>query len=219
MTGPVELWDAVTGERRPAAARTQNGRTLVALDLARAESAFVVFRPDALPPAAPAKRCAPVALEGPWTLAFPSGWGAPASVEVAALRPLNDLPELDDEAKAFSGTVSYRRSFASDGKPVTLDLGDVASVAEVFVNGRKVRTLWAPPYRCDLSGFTRPGANELRVDVTDTWFNRLAYDAKLPEPSRKTWTIAGPKAGTQLRPSGLLGPVRIRALSNGTTAP
>ena len=208
-TGPVELWDAVTGERRPAAARTRNGRTVVALDLARAESAFVVFRPDALPPAAPAKRGAPVALVGPWTLAFPSGWGAPASVEVAALRPLGDLPELDDEAKAFSGTVSYRRGFESDGKPVSLDLGDVASVAEVFVNGRKVRTLWAPPYRCDLSGFTRPGANELRVDVTDTWFNRLAYDAKLPEPSRKTWTIAGPKAGTPLRPFGLLGPVRL----------
>jgi len=211
-TGPVELWDALTGTRRPTAARTENGRTVIAFDLAPAESCFVVFRKDALASAAAPKPGVMRPLDGAWTLSFPSGWGAPASVSIAALRPLKDLPELSPEARAFSGTVSYSHAFeVADASALLLNLGRVESVAEVFVNGRRVRTLWAPPYRCDLAGFVKPGRNELRVDVTDTWFNRLAYDAALPEAERKTWTIAAPKAGSPLLPSGLLGPVVLRS--------
>ena len=55
----------------------------------------------------------------------------------------------------------------------------------------------------------KAGRNTLRIAVTSTWFNRLAYDANLPEAERKTWTIAGPDAGSPLRDSGLLGPVRV----------
>lgn len=73
----------------------------------------------------------------------------------------------------------------------TLDLGRVETVATVFVNGRKVRTLWAPPYRCQVE--LAAGANELRVEVANTWFNRLVYDAGQPEAQRKTWTIGAPK--------------------------
>ena len=90
----------------------------------------------------------------------------------------------------------------------TRDLGRVETVATVFVNGRKVRTLWAPPYRCAVE--LRDGANDLRVEVANTWFNRLAYDSGLPEKDRKTWTIAPPKKGTPPEPAGLLGPVTIR---------
>ena len=55
----------------------------------------------------------------------------------------------------------------------------------------------------------RPGLNTLSVEVTSTWFNRLAYDAGLPEAERKTWTIKGPAKDVVLRPSGLLGPVTL----------
>ncbi len=47
------------------------------------------------------------------------------------------------------------------------------------------------------------------VWVTSTWFNRLVYDARQPEEKRKTWVINGPGAENELRPSGLLGPVRL----------
>ena len=93
------------------------------------------------------------------------------------------------------------------GEALTLDLGNVETVADVFVNGKKVRTLWAPPYRCAIGEFAKDGMNDLRVEVTTTWFNRLVYDAGLPEAARKTWTIAAPKKGTPLKPAGLLGPV------------
>ena len=91
-----------------------------------------------------------------------------------------------------------------------LDLGEVEFVADVFVNGEKVRTLWAPPYRCEIGGFVRDGENELQVDVTSTWFNRLAYDAGLEESERKTWTIFAPRKGTDPKKAGLLGPVTLR---------
>ena len=53
------------------------------------------------------------------------------------------------------------------------------------------------------------GKNTLKVSVTDTWYNRLVFDAGQPEAKRRTWTIAGPKKGSALRDSGLIGPVRV----------
>ena len=61
----------------------------------------------------------------------------------------------------------------------------------------------------NIKDFIQEGENTLTVDVTGTWYNRLAYDASQPEAQRKTWTIAGPAAGSQLHDSGLLGPVFI----------
>ena len=98
-----------------------------------------------------------------------------------------------------------------------LDLGDVRDFARAFVNGQEVAALWAQPYRCDITSFVKQGYNSLKVEVTSTWFNRLAYDFSQPPEKRKTWTIwdigGKPppclKPGAQLRDSGLLGPVRI----------
>ena len=128
-------------------------------------------------------------------------------------RPLGtwkDLPGTAEE-KAFSGTRTYvtRVTCTSATDRVELDLGQVANWAKVFVNGREVSDLWCEPYRCDLSGFVKDGENEIRVDVTSTWFNRLVYDAGLPVEERRTWTIAGPKADMPLGDSGLIGPVRL----------
>ena len=145
-----------------------------------------------------------------WRLSFPAGWGAPASLKLDNLASWTELP-IGEEGRHFAGTAAYATTFeAKAGEALTLDLGEVETVADVFVNGKKVRTLWAPPYRCAIGEFARDGANELRVEVTSTWFNRLVYDAGLPEAERKTWTIAGPKKGTPLKPSGLLGPVALR---------
>ena len=90
-----------------------------------------------------------------------------------------------------------------------LDLGRVDMIADVWVNRQPAGVRWARPYRLDIGPYLKEGRNELRIDVTGTWYNRLAYDAALPEARRKTWTIAGPQAGSPLRESGLLGPVQI----------
>jgi hypothetical protein len=69
---------------------------------------------------------------------------------------------------------------------------------------------WSPPYRPDITRLVKSGVDHLSVEVTNTWFNRLAYDAGLDEKARKTWTINGPAKGSAPRPAGLLGPVIVR---------
>ena len=121
--------------------------------------------------------------------------------------------DLGDEGKSFSGTATYETSFTLDksqiGKDLVLDLGKVDFIADIKINGKSAGVLWTEPYSLNIKDFIQEGENTLTVDVTGTWYNRLAYDASQPEPQRKTWTIAGPAAGSQLHDSGLLGPVRI----------
>jgi hypothetical protein len=83
-------------------------------------------------------------------------------------------------------------------------------IAVVTINGKKLHTLWTPPYRLDITDALKSGKNTLQVEVTGTWFNRLVHDANQPEEQRKTWVIAGPKKEETLRDSGLLGPVVLR---------
>ena len=212
--GKAELWDPVTGSITPVERKNIDGRTLVTLDLPHSGSCFIVFKPgntDAVSSiAAKAIPATNILLTNPWTLSFPSGWGAPASLYITKLQAWKDL-DITAEAKAFSGTVAYATTFELDeitsGKTYTLDLGLVEMIAEVSLNGRKLRTLWTPPYQLDLGSAIQKGTNELTIEVTGTWFNRLVYDAGLPEADRKTWTINGPPKDSKLRASGLLGPV------------
>ena len=218
--GDVTVWDPVTGTCYvPEIPHMETASTTVKLNLASAEGVFVVFSrggPQFTATAAGtaalhtgATSCAPPVMLQNWTLSFPAGWGAQASLKLEKLASWTDLA-LGEEGRHFSGTATYTTTFAGKADaPWMLDLGEVETIAEVFVNGQKVRTLWTPPYRCDIGRLVKDGVNELRVDVTTTWFNRLAYDAGLPENERKTWTISGPKKGTQPKPAGLLGPVKL----------
>ena len=52
----------------------------------------------------------------------------------------------------FSGTVRYSRTITlADPRGVALDLGEVAEIAELRVNGKPIGVRIAPPYRWDLS--------------------------------------------------------------------
>ena len=151
-----------------------------------------------------------------WTLSFPSGWGAPEKIALESPVSWTEIPGFTREAKAFSGTVTYETEFdcldVSD--PVELDLGRVESVARVCVNDVPVRTLWCEPYRCRLNGFVQKGRNRLRVEVTNTWRNRVIYDLGQPEKDRKTWIAYqpgyNPGPTDPFAPSGILGPVFLR---------
>ncbi|MDR0869499.1 MAG: hypothetical protein LBN39_01755 [Planctomycetaceae bacterium] len=218
----AEIWDAVSGETVPLAVRYENDRTRTTfdLDLAHGESCFIVFRKDHgickvnrnllinNPVILPEKEIQD------WTLTFPQDWGIGEPLMLKKLKPWKDL-DVSPEGKAFSGTATYTTKFNSPpqtaGTKTVLDLGQVNMVAEVHINGQKVRTLWCEPYSCDITKFIKDGENDLRIDVTSTWFNRLVYDAGQPEEKRKTWTIAGPSQDAPLKATGLLGPVKITA--------
>ena len=212
---------------------TQHGDRPLSLDLAPFENRLLEFGPASVAascgsnvPSAPSVPLIPSLTITNWTLSFPSGWGAPESMALASLVPWKDLPDVSEEGRAFSGTATYKADVelktgngecAGDEKSgIILDLGEVRDFARVFVNGREVAALWSEPYRCDIAPAVRQGRNEVRVEVTSTWFNRLAYDFTQPPGRRKTWTVwnVGGKPppclrpGASLRPYGLIGPVR-----------
>lgn len=156
---------------------------------------------------------APVMVEGPWDLTFEPGLGAPQSARLDALASWTEHPE--EGIRNYSGTATYRRSLevpASSlgrGRRVYLDLGEVGEVAEVFINGKSTGVLWKPPFRADLTQHTRSGSNDLRIEVTNLWINRLAGDQHLPAPKQITRTNVRQGQSWEALPSGLLGPVRV----------
>lgn len=152
-----------------------------------------------------------IPLAVPWKLAFPAGWDTPDSIDLPTLIPWSALP--DPATRSFSGSATYTTTVqlekSSKDTRFLLDLGRVSTIAEVMVNGKQVDVLWGPPFRVDITSNLTSGLNGISIKVTNTWFNRLAYDASLPEPQRKTWTIRGPAANAPLETAGLVGPVNI----------
>ena len=216
--GEVEIWHPETGlSEKVHSASVKDGRTWVPLALAPHESRFVVFRRGGkleteTPRTVVSAANDVTALAGPWKVLFPEGWGMSSEMMIEALKPWKELGTTT-EAKAFSGTADYLIDFTVDkvdaNTIVLLDLGRVESLANVEVNGKDLGDVWSQPYRIPLTGAVKAGRNTLKVSVTDTWYNRLVFDAGQSEADRRTWTIAGPQKDSPLRDSGLIGPVRI----------
>ena len=56
----------------------------------------------------------------------------------------------------------------------------IREAATVFVNGRRAGTIWAPPYRIDVTALLRAGSNDIRIEVYNTAINQLAAGGRLP---------------------------------------
>ncbi|SEQ76748.1 Glycosyl hydrolases family 2, sugar binding domain [Hyunsoonleella jejuensis] len=153
-------------------------------------------------------------LQLDWTLSFEKGWETPETFEITELK---SLTELSNEAiKHYSGTTTYSKSIQveTEGKPVFLDLGKVANIAEVFCNGKKVGVKWAPPFVFDISNVIQKGVNKLEIKVTNTWRNQLIFDNSRPKDKKKTWTTNPPKKNEiELESSGLIGPVVLKLIN------
>ncbi|MDT7802148.1 MAG: (4-O-methyl)-D-glucuronate---lignin esterase [Actinomycetota bacterium] len=213
----VETWDPVTGQTAPITFDTTGGATKLTVDLGPVDSIFVIVshgNPGS-------KTVAPVterqigAVAGPWKVDFPAGRGAPATVTFPFLRSLSQ--EADAGIRYFSGTATYTATFDVPGDwmglggRVVVDLGEVADIAQVAVNGADAGIAWRAPYRLDVTDALRVGRNTLQVKVTNSWFNRLVGDQ---QPGATAVAYVQPPlrnigAGTELEPAGLLGPVRI----------
>lgn len=217
VTGKApELWDAQTGKARPVSYRIENGETVVPLVLAADDSVHVVFRKPAAAPSltvpAPANTML-ARVDGPWTVAFQPGRGAPASATLAKLAPLDE--NADAGIKYFSGIATYSTDLAAPhgwkkGRPLWLDLGEAREVAEVLVNGKSAGYAWRAPYRVDVGAVMKPGRNRLEVRVANLWVNRLIGDAQPGVTGKVTWTaLPTYTAKAPLRRSGLIGPVTL----------
>ena len=213
-----EIWDPLIGTTRPAGAfRQHDGLTTLPLRLEPHGSLFVIFRtPIAGDAAGTATRNLPTfhqigSLLQPWTVAFTPGWGAPATVTFPTLDDWSQRPEPG--IKYYSGTATYLTEFdAPAGRPVHLNLGKVAVIAEVTVNGISCGIAWTPPYRLDITKALRPGRNQLQVRVANTWANRLMGEGRVPGATLHASTTKHLyTADSQPFESGLLGPVTLEA--------
>ena len=217
QTGRAEIWNPMNGSVTAIPTKRNGEYSTIRLDLQRGQMFFIVFRHDGNQPAETPAVTHPVACAQPseWKLTFPGGWGIDGPLWLNGLKPWKDLP-LSDEGKAFSGTATYETAIQLDNKEkghrYVLDLGQVEEIAVVRVNGHTADTLWAAPYETDITPFVRRGRNAVSIQVTSTWFNRLVFDAGQPKEKRRTWVINGPGKDNALRPSGLLGPVKIMKL-------
>jgi len=131
----------------------------------------------AIPPA--------IEIAGPWNVLFPPKLGAPASVTLDKLTSWTQHP--DSGVRYFSGTAEYEKEMDipkelfGPGAVLYLDLGSVREIAEVTLNGKELGIWWKPPFAADVSCIARPGANTLKVRVTNLWVNRLIGDEQYPD--------------------------------------
>ena len=218
VTGRIpELWHADTGKQEPVSYQMIEGRTLVPLTLNPHETVFVVFRQAATL----ASRTLPSPAENPliklpdqWQLRFQAGQGAPEESRAATLGSWSD--SRDEGIRYFSGTGTYSttmsapRSWFSPTARLWLDLGRVMNVAQVRVNGKDLGVIWKAPFRVDVTDALKPGANQLQIEVTNLWVNRLIGDQQPNITHKYSFTTrAFYKADAPLLSSGLLGPVQM----------
>jgi len=229
-TGKIpELWDPDSTEIETVEQFDVNdGITSVHLELEPYESVFVVFRkpgrPGATRKTVTQRETAILSIEGGWNVAFLDGMGAPESIQFDELVSWTERPERD--IKFYSGEATYTKTidvpevFLQKGTPL-LDLGDVRDLADVKVNGKLIRTLWKPPYRVALGDALKPGKNELKITVANTWLNRVIGDFRrhgrwgtkpenAPRYTQLGHATQDYNEETPILDSGLLGPVTIQ---------
>ena len=181
-----------------------------------------------------------IVLDQPWTVEFTPGWNAPAKIQLPTLISWTKLTDEGIRYYSGTATyrtkVNLPSDFVKSADRIRLDLGEVCIMAEVIVNGHNLGVLWCDPYRVDITDAAKAGDNTLQIRVTNLWVNRLIGDEQYPDDCQwngkplkdwPDWFVKGtPRPVKQrltfttwkhwtkndpLLPSGLLGPVYIRA--------
>ncbi|WP_418262555.1 glycosyl hydrolase [Flavobacterium faecale] len=186
----------------------------------------------------------PITISGEWTVQFRKEDGYEAQVKFPHLTDWKD--HAIDSIKHYSGTAIYRKSFSIDGNQLKsgtkfyLNLGKVSIAAKVYLNGKDLGVSWIAPFEIDITQALQKGTNDLVIEVTNLWTNRLIGDEYLPDTSgykkeanempkwytdnepqpvseRRTFTVFNfykKEESKKLVSSGLLGPVQIKVVRN-----
>lgn len=160
-------------------------------------------------------------IETPWNLSFANG-----GPELPAARKLTTLKSWtefgDEKANRFSGSGIYETTFNFSPKSqneYVLDLGKVAESARVWVNGTEVGIVWGIPFEVRIGKYLKKGKNTLKIEVNNLMANRIKdldekgiewrnyHEINFVNIDYKAFNAKDWK----LMPSGLLGPVSIKA--------
>ncbi len=218
VTGKVpEIWHPETGEVEQASYEIGKEYTTVDLSLSPNDAVFIVFRNKAKQKrvfVSIIERTTLMDITGSWEVSFQPGRGAPAKAVFETLAAYT--ANANDGIKYFSGTATYNKIFTlpattiNSNQQLWLDLGEVKNLASIKINGKELGIVWKTPFIIDISSAVRAGENQLEIQVTNIWVNRLIGDQQPGVTKKITYT---PEiyygAQSQLLPAGLLGPVKI----------
>jgi hypothetical protein len=209
--GKAQDWDMATGEIHPmaAAAAVADG-VQVPLVLAPYEAKVIVVGPlpkdvaAAEPSFAAGDKIA--TLDGDW------------SVDLSGKQTTTGLKSWEDlGTRGFTGPATYRKQFTASaaprGKHVYLEIGDVHDYAKVTLNGKDLGARSWRPYRWDVSGALKPGANDLVISVNATVARGPGGAPPAAAAAPAVGLATAPAAGT----SGAAG-ARRRAAGAGAAA-
>ncbi len=153
-------------------------------------------------------------------------------------RPEPGIKYFSGTAK-YEKSFNVPPEFFAKNRRIILSLGEVRETARVAVNGKDAGVLWKIPYEADITELLKEGKNTVEVSATNLWYNRLVGDEinspndginsprqSMPVPqwvldgksrsddgSRRTFTLSkGWDKNSKPEPSGLIGPVNLRAV-------
>jgi hypothetical protein len=191
--GKAQAWDLGTGEIHPLADATYEADAVkIPLTLGPYEATVIVVGPLPKGIAAPEPSFASgstlMELNGDWALDLNG------KKLTTALKSWEELG-----ASAFAGPATYHRQFTAAKAPakqrVYLEIANVNDYARVTLNGKELGARSWQPYRWDVTGALKAGANELVIEVNTTLARQSPFNATAAHPAS----------------SGLLGPVRLVA--------
>ena len=232
----AEWWDPLSGKVTPANIENASpGAMRIKFELEPYESRMLVFGKRSTAP--PVSKTAvpvpsPIDLSDHWTISI--GENAKPFV----MDHLQSWTE-NESTRYFSGTAIYEKEVTvpgnvlQSGVVVKLDFGEgkplpeqnlrsgmqswldapVREAALVYVNERRVGSVWCPPYSLEVGDFLRAGNNKIRIVVANLALNYMA-GRRLPD-----YRLLNLRYGERFQAqdmdkvqpvtSGLLGPIRL----------
>jgi len=170
-----------------------------------------------------------ITIDGNCELCFVSGGPTlPDKQQLTQIAPWTDLE--GEEFSNFSGTAEYTIGFdlpPHNSNAWLLNLGDVSESATVFLNGKKLATLFSPPFQTIIhSDQLSKSNNTLKIHVSNLMANRIIYMESNGMEYRNFYNVNFPARRNENRgkdglftsqnwdpfPSGLKGPVTLTPL-------
>ena len=237
-----EEWNPMTGEINPINVIDHPpAGTTISLNLAPYGSTLVVWTSRSLSAKLATSITAipqPLDLSADWNVTF----GPDA--KPATMEKLRSWTE-DSATKNFSGVATYQKQFQvsadmlQPGIELSMTFGEakplqtsgrgrmqahldspVREAAVVYVNDKRIGSVWHPPYTLNVTGTLKEGDNQIRIDVGNLAINYMAGHS-FPNYNLQAVRSAfgnrfDPQDVQNLQPltAGLFGPIQIVAKGN-----
>ena len=233
-TSQAEEWNPFDGSVKKAFGKADGESYSLDLDLAPYQSRVLVFSKRELPNHERTESSLPanIDLSSNWSVSFGS---SPTPQTWTTLRSWTE----DEATRYYSGVATYQKEISVPADPtrgdfiVRLDFGagtpltvqpvrsgmqtwldgPIREVAVVYVNDKRVGSVWCPPYSLDVTKALRQGTNKLRIEVGNTALNYMAGhslpDYRLLNLRYGERFQAQDMDKIQVLPSGILGPIRL----------